>query len=130
MQPVRTLLVDNSADFLEAVTKFIASKPTIEIVGKALSGREAVNQVPTLKPDLVLMDLMMPGMDGLEATRLLKRLPSPPTVIVVSLHDDPSFQVAAHDAGADGFLTKRDFSKQLMPLLDKLLADSSVGVCD
>jgi DNA-binding NarL/FixJ family response regulator len=130
MRPVRILVVDDSADFLEAATRFLANKPDIEIVGKALSGREAVNQVPTLKPDLVLMDLLMPGMDGLEATRLLKRTPAPPTVIIVSLHDDPSFHAAAHDSGADGFLTKRVLSKQLVPLLEKLFAGSSFDAAD
>jgi two-component system NarL family response regulator len=121
MKPLRILLVDDHAEFLNAATTFLAERPGIEIVGKARSGREAVNQTPILMPDLVLIDLMMTEMGGLEATRLLKRLPDPPTVIIVSLHDDQSFRAAAREAGADGFVAKREFSKQLMPLLEKLI---------
>ncbi len=130
MRPIRILLVDDNADFLDAATRFLTGKPRIEIVGKIFSGREAVRQTPTLKPDLVLMDLMMPEMDGLEATRLLKLLPDPPAVIVVSLHDDQSFRMAALGAGADAFLAKRLLSKQLVPLLERLIADAPASVSD
>ena len=130
MRPMRILLVDDNAEFLDAATRFLADKPRIEIVGKIFSGREAVNETPTLKPDLVLMDLMMPEMDGLEATRLLKQLPDPPAVIVVSLHDDQSFRIAAQGAGADGFLPKRLWSKQLVPLLEKLILDTPDSTID
>jgi DNA-binding NarL/FixJ family response regulator len=120
MKPIRVLLVDDNVDFLDAAARFLAAKPRIEIVGKTLSGRDAVERTPTLKPDLVLMDLMMPEMDGLEATRLLKQLPDPPAVIVVSLYDDQTFRTATQEAGADAFLTKQVLSKQLMPLLENL----------
>jgi two-component system response regulator DegU len=121
MRPIRILLVDDNAEFLDAATRFLTDKPRIEIAGKMLSGREVVTQISMLKPDLVLMDLMMPGMNGLEATRLLKQLPAPPKVLVVSLHDDQSFRNAAQDAGADGFLSKRELSKKLLPLVETLI---------
>ena len=130
MRPMRILLVDDNAEFLDAATRFLAVQPRIEIVGKIFSGREAVNQTPTLKPDFVLMDLMMPEMDGLEATRLLKQLPDPPAVIVVSLHDDQSFRIAAQGAGADGFLPKRQLSKQLMRLLEKRIPGTPDNTSD
>jgi DNA-binding NarL/FixJ family response regulator len=130
MKPIRILLVDDNAEFLNAATRFLADQPGIEIVGKILSGSDAVTQTPMRKPDLVLMDLMMPEMDGLEATRLLKLLPDPPTVIVVSLHDDQSFRMAAQGAGADGFLPKRLLSKQLMPMLEKLIPGTPEGTSD
>jgi DNA-binding NarL/FixJ family response regulator len=113
--------VDDNAEFLDAATRFLSDRPRIEIVGKIFSGRDAVNRTPMLKPDLVLLDLMMPEMNGLEATRLLKQLPDPPTIIVVSMYDDQSFRMAAQGAGADGFLPKRLLSKQLVPLLEKLI---------
>lgn len=118
---MRVLLVDDNEDFLNSLASFLQGRPRIEIAGKVLSGQEAVDQTQRLKPDLVLMDLMMPQMDGLEATRLLKQLANPPTVIVVSLHDDPSFISAAHEAGADAFLRKRALSKLLVPLLERLM---------
>lgn len=125
MKPMRVLLVDDSEDFLNSVARFLQDRPRIEIAGKVLSGQEALDQTRTLKPDLVLMDLMMPKMNGLEATRLLKQLANPPVVVVVSLHDDPSFVSAVQEAGADAFLRKRAFSKLLLPLLEKLMPGSS-----
>jgi DNA-binding NarL/FixJ family response regulator len=122
MRPARIVLVDDNEDFLDAITRFLADKTQFRIVGTMLSGDDALLLTPTLTPDLVLMDLMMRPMDGLEATRLLKHLPSPPIVIVMSLHDDPSFRTAARQAGADGFLPKQAFSKQLVPLMERLLA--------
>jgi DNA-binding NarL/FixJ family response regulator len=122
MTPARIVIVDDSEDFLDAITRFLANKARFRIVGTMPSGDDVLLRAPTLTPDLVLMDLMMRPMDGLEATRLLKRLPSPPIVVVVSLHDDPSFRTAARQAGADGFLPKQAFSKQLVPLLERLLA--------
>jgi DNA-binding NarL/FixJ family response regulator len=121
MTPARIVIVDDSEDFLDAITRYLANKPQFRIVGTMLSAADALLRVPTLKPDLVLIDLMMRSMDGLEATRLLKRLPSPPIVIVMSLHDDPSFRTAARHAGADEFLPKQAFSKQLVPLMERLL---------
>lgn len=130
MKPLRILVVDDNAAFLESVTRFLANNPGIEIVGKVSSGREAVDQTSALKPDLVLIDLMMSEMNGLEATRLLKQLPDPPTVIVVSLHDDPSFRIAAQGAGADGFLPKRLLPTQLIPLLEKLILGAPDSIND
>ena len=130
MKPIRILLVDDNAEFLNAATRFLADQPGIEIVGKIFSGRDAVNQTPTLKPDFVLMDLVMPEMDGLEATRLLKQLPDPPAVIVVSLHDDQFFRMAAQGAGADGFLPKRLLSKHLVQLLEKLISRAPDSISD
>jgi DNA-binding NarL/FixJ family response regulator len=129
MESIRLLLVDDSAEFLDAATRFLADKSRMQIMGTVLSGREAVEQTPLLKPDGVLMDLMMPEMDGLEATRLLKQLPTPPIVIVLSLHDDQSFRTGAREARADGYLTKRALAKQLLPLLEKLIPSVPECAC-
>jgi CheY-like chemotaxis protein len=71
-QPIRMLMVDDSPTFLDAATTFLSRVPRFEVVGRALSGEEALEQVHQLQPDLVLLDLAMPGMDGLEVTRRLK----------------------------------------------------------
>lgn len=72
MQRIRILLVDDSLDFLEAVATLMADWPGIELIGCASSGSEALERVPELRPDLVLVDLMMPDMNGLETLRRLK----------------------------------------------------------
>ncbi len=87
---LRILLVDDNAQFLEVAARTLATVPAIEIVGRALSGRDALEQVTQLQPDLVLMDVAMPNMNGLEATRHIKAQPGAPRVVMLTLHDSLS----------------------------------------
>lgn len=115
--PVRILLVDDSPGFLQAAACFLEAEPDIEIVGRALSGRDALEQVARSKPDLVLMDLAMPEMNGLAATHQIKALPDAPHVIILTLHDNPEYRAAAQAEQADGFIGKSEFGTQLLPLI-------------
>jgi DNA-binding NarL/FixJ family response regulator len=117
----RTLLVDDSSSFLRAAEDFLSTEPGIEVVGRAFSGRDAVALADQLHPDLVIMDLNMPEMNGLEATRLLKVQPNRPRVVILTLHDIPDYRAAAREAGADGFLPKPDFGTKLVPLIRDLV---------
>jgi len=110
--PRRILLVDDSEEFLDSATHFLTADPTIEIVGRASSGRGALEQVPVLKPDLVLMDLNMPEMNGLDG----------PRVIILTLHDNPEYRAAAEAVQADGFVAKTELGLQLLPLIQELFA--------
>jgi DNA-binding NarL/FixJ family response regulator len=118
----RVLLVDDSAEFLESAVHFLTADPAIEVVGQAYSGRGALEQVGVLKPDLVLMDLSMPEMNGLEATRRLKEQDDKPRVILLTLHDNPEYRAAAQAAKADGFVAKSELGIELLPLIYQLLA--------
>src|SRR5258707_7117449 len=100
----RVLLVDDSPEFLESAVNFLAADPAIEVVGRAFSGRGAMEQLPVLKPDLVLMDVSMPEMNGLEATRRIKAQDEELRVILLTLHDNPEYRAAARAAKADGFV--------------------------
>jgi len=122
MPPRRILLVDDNKEFLDSAAHFLAGDPAIEIVGQASSGRCALEQVPLLKPDLVVMDLTMPEMNGLEATRQLKAQPDGPRVILLTLHDNSEYRAAAEAAQADGFVAKSDLGLQLLPLIHTLFA--------
>lgn len=117
---MRTLLVDDSLAFLDSAARFLKGDQRLEIVGRALSGREALEQIPILRPDLVLMDLAMPEMNGLEATRLIKRQPNAPCVVILTLNDSHEYRMAAAAVGADGFVTKSEFAIELLPLIDSL----------
>ncbi|MEM2126059.1 MAG: response regulator transcription factor [Candidatus Methanosuratincola sp.] len=117
MQLIRTLLVDDSPEFLDAAERFLSSDPNIEIVGSALSGKEAIEQIAALNPDLVLMDLAMPGINGLETTRRIKAEPEAPRVIILTLHDNPEYRAASESVNADGFVAKSDFGVELIPLI-------------
>jgi DNA-binding NarL/FixJ family response regulator len=118
----RVLLVDDNAEFLDSAAHFLNTDPRIEIVGRACSGRGALEQVPLLKPDLVLMDLSMPEMNGLEATRALKEQGDDPRIIILTLHDNPEYRAAAAAVRADGFVTKTDLDLQLLPMIHQLFA--------
>jgi DNA-binding NarL/FixJ family response regulator len=118
----RVFLVDDNAEFLNSAKQFLAADPRIQIVGSAESGHVAIRQVPVLKPDLVLMDLTMPDMNGLEATRHIKSSGEMPRVIILTLHDNPEYRAAAAAVQADGFVAKSDLGEQLMPMICRMFA--------
>jgi DNA-binding NarL/FixJ family response regulator len=117
---VRILLVDDSPEFLGAAVRFLAADPQIEIVGSALSARQAIDEAARLRPDLILMDIAMPGMNGFVATRQIKEQPNPPRVIALTLYDNDEYRAQAKAAGADGFVAKSEFGTQLLPLIRTL----------
>jgi DNA-binding NarL/FixJ family response regulator len=119
MTPTSTLLVDDSASFLQSAMRFLATDERVDVVGLASSGSQALDRVAELNPQLVLMDLAMPGINGLEATRRLKAQPNPPWVVILTLHDTQEYRMAAAEAQADAFLTKSDFGDKLLPLIEQ-----------
>jgi DNA-binding NarL/FixJ family response regulator len=125
-RPIRVLLVDDSAEFLDSAARFLATDPALVIAGRAFSGSEALKQIELLQPDLVLVDLMMPEMNGLELTSLVKSWPSPPRVIIVTLYGITEYATASATALADGWVTKSTFGTQLLPLIHTLFARSTV----
>jgi len=124
---LRILLVDDSRTFLDAAVQALTTDPRIEVVGSALSGQEGLELVAQRRPDLVLMDVAMPGMTGMEATRLIKAQPNAPRVVILTSYDLSHCRTAAKAVGADSFISKADFDSQLFPLLESLLADRSVS---
>ena len=119
--PRRVLLVDDSPVFLKAAERFLLhGVPGFELAGKTTSGEEAITMVAALRPDLVLMDFVMPGMNGLEATRRIKQRHDAPKVIVVTLYNELTYRVLAMDAGADGFLPKGNLVAELPGLVTSL----------
>jgi DNA-binding NarL/FixJ family response regulator len=117
---IRTLLVDDHAAFLDELAQLLAETHETDVVGRTTSGEEALEQGLAMQPDLVLMDLAMPGMGGLEATRRLKAKPGAPRVIMLSLHEHPMYRQAALDAGADGFVPKSKLGTALLPMIHSL----------
>ena len=109
MKDVRVLIVDDQLPFREASRMVVEMTDGFEIVGEAENGEEAVEMAAGLKPDLVLMDVQMPGIDGLEATRRIMDLDGPPHVLVMSTHEGGDYEAPAVDAGALGFVPKSSF---------------------
>ena len=119
-KPKRVLLVDDNQDFLKAAKRFLRTVPGLELVGEATSAKQAVELSAALQPDLVLMDVAMPGMNGLAATRRIKQQPNAPKVIMLTLHTQSAFGALANEAGADGFLQKENLVVELPRLLASL----------
>jgi DNA-binding NarL/FixJ family response regulator len=122
---VRVLLVDDSSEFLRHAGAFILEIPGVELAGWAYLGREALDLVVTLDVDLLIVDIALPGMNGLDVARRVKAMPDPPRVILVTLYDDPEYRRAAEEAGADGYITKKDLVAQLPALIEELFPGES-----
>ena len=119
---IRTLLVDDNPEFLKAAAGFLNAASGLEVVGTARSGEEALLRVDDLCPDLVLMDLAMPGMGGFEATCRLKKQKCSLRVVILTLHDTPEYRSRAYAEEADGFVPKTEFGAQLLPLVHDLFS--------
>ena len=109
MTDVRVLLVDDQAPFLQAMSAVVAETAGFEVVGEASSGEGSLLAVAELLPDFVLMDVNLPGMDGLEATRRLRRRPSPPAVLLLSTYDEDAGAIFVAECGAAAYVTKSAF---------------------
>jgi len=107
---VRVLLVDDQAAFLRAMIGVVEETPGFEVVGAAASGEESVRLAGVLLPDLVLMDVNLPGIDGLEAARRLREgADRSPVVFLLSTHDEDVGDGFAAEAGAAAYMTKSSF---------------------
>ena len=105
----RVVIVDDQAAFRSAARMVVDMSDGFEVVGEAETGEEAVAMVAALSPDLVLMDVNLPGIDGLEATRQIVTSGSKARVLVLSTYSATEYESAAQDAGASGFMSKDDF---------------------
>jgi len=117
MKTLRTLLVDDNQAFLALSKHLLAPLSQVEIVGFGYDGFDAVRLAEELHPDLIIMDLVMPGMGGLQATRLIKAQDQPPQVVIASYYDDAEHREHAAAAGADGFVGKNTYEQQIAQYL-------------
>lgn len=117
MEKVRVLLADDHALFREGLAGIIALQPDMEIVGEANDGLEAFVKAQELKPDLILMDVQMPGMDGLEATRQIKEALPETRIVVLTVRDDDEKLFEALKSGAQGYLLKEIRSQDMLLML-------------
>ncbi|MDF5733357.1 MAG: response regulator transcription factor [Rhizonema sp. PD38] len=117
MSTLRILLVDDSYVFLRSITRFLAIDARLEIVGCVLSAEEAIHSILRSRPDLVLMDLSMGRINGLEATRVIKAQPNPPYVVILTLNASSEYCAASVAVGADGFVAKSEIGTALLPLI-------------
>jgi DNA-binding NarL/FixJ family response regulator len=110
---IRLLLVDDQQIIRQGLRSLLEAKPDLEVVGEAENGKQAVTQVETLQPDVVLMDVRMPVMDGVAATRLIHQQFSQTKVLVLTTFDDDEYVSQAMRLGARGYLLKDTHSDDL-----------------
>ncbi|WP_432013199.1 response regulator [Streptomyces cucumeris] len=111
---VRVLVVDDEELTRTGLRTLLSAKPGLTVVGEAADGSEVLPLVRALRPDIVLMDVRMPTLDGIEATRQLRTtLSEPPKVIVITTFENDAYVYDALEAGADGFIRKRAPSQQI-----------------
>jgi DNA-binding NarL/FixJ family response regulator len=111
---IRLLLVDDQPAVRRGLLMRLHLEPDIQIVGEASTGREALRLAQSLAPDVVLMDVEMPEMDGIEATAALRLAISQSAVVILSIHDDAQTRGRAQAAGAVAFVEKRGTTDSLL----------------
>jgi DNA-binding NarL/FixJ family response regulator len=119
MEPLRVLVVDDSDTFRSAMVQYLNSLDGIESVDEAKSGREAFMMVRGVSPDVVLLDISMPGLNGVEVAGFIKRYSPETRVVFVTIHDEESYRAIVRDVHADGFVNKDHLRRDLAPLLTR-----------
>ena len=106
MDPIRILIADDHPLFRDGLRALLESVPDMQVIGEAATGDEALTQAHVLQPDVILMDLKMPGMNGIEATRRILHTSPHIRILFVTMFEDDDFVFAAIRAGARGYLLK------------------------
>lgn len=116
------LIADDHQLFREGLVNLISSAPDVEVIAEAKDGKEATERAKKIKPDVVLIDIGMPVMNGIEATRIIKKENPQVKVIAVSMHSDRQFVKGALEAGADGYLLKNCTYRQLIDAIQSVIS--------
>lgn len=141
MGKLRILIVDDHGIVRAGIRSLLEGQSNIEVVGEAAGGEEAVEKAIRLQPELVLMDIAMPGMNGIEATRRIKKELPEVTILVLTMHDDEEFFFPVLRAGASGYILKETDPQELLyairvvrrgqvflsPAVTKTLLDDFIG---
>jgi DNA-binding NarL/FixJ family response regulator len=110
---IRVVVADDQGMVRSGFTVLLNAQPDIEVIGEAVNGREAITQAADLRPDVILMDVRMPVLDGLQATREIGTLPDPPKILVLTTFDLDDYVYEALRSGASGFLLKDASANEL-----------------
>ena len=125
-QPIRVVIVDDHALLREGTRWILQQEPTIEVVGEASRGDEAVELVLQLQPDVVLLDLRLPGLPGIDAARQIALLSPRTRVLIVTAYDEEDYVLEALQAGAAGYLLKTAPSHELLEAVRAVAAGATV----
>lgn len=121
----RVLIVDDHAVIRRGVQSILHPFPEWELCGEAENGAEAIRLSESLKPEVIIMDISMPGLNGIEATRTIHKNHPETKVILLTLHENSELVKTAFRAGASGYLLKGDAEKELVAALTEVVKDGS-----
>lgn len=121
----RVLIVDDHAVIRRGVQSILHPFPEWELCGEAENGAEAIRLSESLKPEVIIMDISMPGLNGIEATRTIHKNHPETKVILLTLHENGELVKTAFRAGASGYLLKGDAEKELVAALTEVVKDGS-----
>ena len=124
---VKVLVVDDDNDVRAMIVDVLHTDPGISAVIEAVNGKDALDLAGREQPQIVVIDIMMPQMDGLETTRQIKRAWPKTKVIIVTGFTQEAYRTAASERGADAFVAKYDMSTALLPLIHKLMRGTAAG---
>ena len=125
MPPLRILLADDHTVVRQGLRKILEARPQWEVVAEAADGREAVRQAEEVKPDVAIVDVAMPLLNGIEAVRQIARKASGTRVLVLSMHNDEAYVTQMLRAGAAGYLLKDSADVDLLQAVDAVAAGKS-----
>src|SRR5215813_1994084 len=114
------LIVDDNAQLRALMREIVAEASNLQVVGEAADGAEAMQLVQALRPAIVLLDLIMPQVNGLEVLQWIKVERPETKVIIVTVHDEDAYRQAAETSGADAFLLKKNLGTVLLPTIRHL----------
>src|SRR4029077_12804037 len=117
----RILIADDHEVVRQGVRTILRSRPQWEVCGEAINGRDAIEKAKTLDPDVIIMDITMPEMSGIEATREITKLKLRAAVLVFTMHESKNLASTVQDAGARGFVLKSHAARDLLEALEALL---------
>ena len=126
MMTIRILLVDDNPSFLAATRRYLHTLPAIQVVGEARNGQDALFKTALLQPDLVLLDISMPGLSGLEVARRIKSWTEPPAIAFLSMNSGDAYHAATRELGLLGFLEKSKLATELPVIIARLLTTTLV----
>ncbi len=125
MERIKVLIVDDHAVLRHGVRALLSRKPDLAVVGEAGNGQEAIEEVKRIRPDVILMDITMPVMDGLEATRRIKAIAPEARILVLTQHEDPEFAVPLLQAGASGYILKKAGGAELVAAIRTVFSEGA-----
>jgi NarL family two-component system response regulator LiaR len=114
------LIIDDNSQLRALIRGIVSQEPDLHVAGEAEGGAEAIRLTHELWPDIVLLDLVMPGINGLEALQRIKAERPDTKVIIVTVHTEDAYRWAAEDRGADAFLVKKTLMTALLPTIRRM----------